>query len=188
MDLRDVRLRLTSSTMTQFRTFLKQAYDRGDLRVVRRISAFIALGQGQDVTTVAADLSVAEETLYAWLRAFLIKGFEALIYRTRPGRPPKLTKTQKRRLTEILDAGPGAAGFRTGCWTSLLIQQVILTEFGVLYNRHYLCTFLHILGYSYQKARFVSDHLDPQARQRWLEQTWPHWCQLKSIRFLRNVA
>lgn len=31
------------------------------------------------------------------------------------------------------------------------------------------------MGYSYQKARFVSDHLDEvtQERQVWLEQTWP---------------
>jgi len=29
------------------------------------------------------------------------------------------------------------------------------------------------LGFSYQKARFVSDHLDPLARQKWLSVTWP---------------
>jgi hypothetical protein len=28
-------------------------------------------------------------------------------------------------------------------------------------------------GYSYQKARFVSDHLDEAARQRWMQEEWP---------------
>jgi hypothetical protein len=29
------------------------------------------------------------------------------------------------------------------------------------------------LGFSYQKAAFVSDHLDEVARRRWCRQTWP---------------
>jgi hypothetical protein len=53
------------------------------------------------------------------------------------------------------------------------MQQVILTECGILDNRHSLCIFLSNRGSSYQKARCVSDHLDPAARQTWLEQTWP---------------
>lgn len=177
MDIRDVHLRLTSSTMLQLRLLWKRAYERGDRRLVRRTSALLVFGQGQAIATIAADLSVSIETLYAWLRAFLVDGVESLAYRHHPGRPAKLTKTQKRRLTDLLDAGPLAYGLTPGCWTSLLIQQVILNEFGVLYNRHYLCTLLHNLGYSYQKARFVSDHLDPVARQQWLEQTWPQILQ-----------
>ena len=29
------------------------------------------------------------------------------------------------------------------------------------------------LGFSYQKARFVSDHLDEGHRQYWLKEVWP---------------
>lgn len=167
------QVRFTTATMTQLRTQWKGAYKMGDIRLVRRISAMLAIGQGQAIVTIAQDLSVSSETVYAWLRAFLVTRFESLAYRKRSGRSPNLTKTQKRRLTEILDAGPLVYGLTTGCWTSLVIQQVILKEFGVLYNRNYLCTLLHNLGYSYQKARFVSDHLDPVARKEWLEKTWP---------------
>src|SRR5439155_13273721 len=42
-----------------------------------------------------------------------------------------------------------------------------------LYNRHYVCTLLHNLGFSFQKARFVSDHLDAAKRLAWLEEKWP---------------
>jgi len=66
-----------------------------------------------------------------------------------------------------------AAGYPTGCWTALLIQDLILREFGVLYNRHYVCALLHNLGFSFQKARFVSDHLDEERRQRWMQEEWP---------------
>ena len=36
-----------------------------------------------------------------------------------------------------------------------------------------LCTLLHNLGFSFQKARFVSDHLDAAKRLAWLQDQWP---------------
>lgn len=167
------RFRFITSTLVRLRTALNKAYDRGAARLVRRISALLAYGQGQEVSAVADDLSVSPETVYIWLRAFLVDRFASLGYRAGAGRPSNLTKTQKRRLKQLINAGPLAYGFTRGCWSSLLIQEMILLEFGVLYNRHYICDLLKNLGYSYQKAKFVSAHLDPQARQQWLEVTWP---------------
>src|SRR5207247_10589021 len=43
----------------------------------------------------------------------------------------------------------------------------------VLQNCRYVCTLLHNVGFSFQKARFVSDHLDAARRQHWLQQEWP---------------
>jgi hypothetical protein len=57
-------------------------------------------------------------------------------------------------------------------WTSILVQQLIQSKFEVLYNRYYVCELLPSLGFSVQKARFVSDRLDEEARQRWWADTW----------------
>jgi transposase len=95
------------------------------------------------------------------------------VYRRRGGRKAKLTKTQKKGLCRLIDAGPQAAGFETACWNSVLIQIVIKREFGVEYNRYYVCELLRNLGYSFQKACFVSDHLDEARRQAWLNEEWP---------------
>src|SRR5436853_672702 len=43
----------------------------------------------------------------------------------------------------------------------------------MLYNRHCVRTLLHNLGFSFQKARFVSDHLDEAKRLAWLAEKWP---------------
>ena len=64
-------------------------------------------------------------------------------------------------------------GCETACWNSVLIRVLIWREFGVLYNRHYVCTLLHNLGFSFQKACFVSDHLDATKRLVWLQDKWP---------------
>jgi transposase len=55
----------------------------------------------------------------------------------------------------------------------VLIRVLIWREFGVLSNRHSVCTLLHNLGFSCQKVRLVSDHLDTAKRLAWLEEKWP---------------
>jgi len=167
------RIYFTGPTLSQLRILWKHAYDRGDKRLLRRASALLAYSQGQEINMIAQDLSIAQETLYAWLWAFLLEGVESLNYSPSPGRPSRLTKTQKCRLKALVEAGPLAYGFTQGWWSSLLVQQVILKEFGLLYNRHYVCDLLKNLGFSFQKAKFVSAHLDPTARRKWLEETWP---------------
>jgi len=152
---------------------LEQAYAAGDLRQVRRISALLGLARDETVSQVAETCSVCRQTVYNWLKAFMLDGASSLAYRWWRGRKPRLTKKQKRRLVELIEGGPLGAGYPTACWTSLLIQQLILREFDVLYNRHYVCQLLHNLGFSFQKAKFVSDHLDEASRQKWQEEVWP---------------
>lgn len=173
-----IHLNVTQATRKKMQQQLKDAYRMGNRRVVRRITALFSLIQGRSYVETAEVVGVTRQALYDWVRDLIVHGLESLTYRRSPGRPARLTKTQKRRLTELIDAGPEAAGFATGCWTSLLVQQLIEREFGVLYNRHYVCELLRNLGFSFQKAKFVSDHLDPAARQTWREETWPEIVQL----------
>jgi len=50
---------------------------------------------------------------------------------------------------------------------------LIWREFQRCYNVQYLAELLGSLGFSYQKARFVSDDLDEERRQHWLPSSWP---------------
>jgi transposase len=131
------------------------------------------LAEQQPIAAVVARLGVGRSTVYAWLHAFVLDRFASLQVRKPSGRPAKLTLTQKQRLKTLVEAGPEAAGYATGCWHSALIQALILREFGVLYNVHYVSALLRNLGFSYQKARFVSDHLNEEQRQTWRRATWP---------------
>lgn len=152
---------------------LEGAYRRGDVRLVKHLMALLDIAQDIPVATVAQRLRVSEGSVYRWLKAFLLEGYASLVYRASPGRPAKLTKTQKTRLKMLVTAGPEEAGFPTGCWSRLLIQHLIQREFGVLYDEQYVCELMRNLGFSFQKARFVSDHLDAQARRAWLHKKWP---------------
>ena len=169
----NVTIHFCGATVKQLEHLLRLAFQGGNLRVIKRISALLLVGDGHRVETIAARLGVCKQTIYNWLHAFLLKRWASLCPRTASGRPAKLTVAHKQRLAALLDAGPEAAGYDTGCWNAALIQDLVWREFGRLYNVHYLSALLRQLGFSYQKARYVSDHLDEAARQHWLTVTWP---------------
>jgi transposase len=54
-----------------------------------------------------------------------------------------------------------------------MIQDLIQRRFGVVYHPHYIATLLKNMGFSYQKARFVSDHLSEAKRLEWRQRCWP---------------
>ncbi len=170
-----VSIRITTETRKELETTLSRAFKAGDLGMVKRVTALLGIARGESVPVIATGVGMSPSTVYAWLGALLLEGVAGLRVQWRGGRPTKLTKTQRQHLTAIIEAGPEAAGFPTGCWHALLIQQVIQREFGVTYNVQYLATLLHSLGFSFQKARFVSDHLDEVARAAWLAYTFPAW-------------
>jgi transposase len=168
-------VRITTPTRKQLELTLRRAFQAGDLPLVKRVTALLGIARGEPVEQVAAGVGVSASSVYAWLRALLLEGVAGLRVRWRGGRPSKLTTAQRQRLAALVDAGPQAAGFPTGCWHALLIQQVIQREFGVTYNVHYLAALLRSLGFSFQKARFVADHLDELQRATWLAYTFPAW-------------
>ena len=169
-----IRIQLSSATVKALHARLRQAYLKDDVRLVRRTTVLIdLLVHHVPMAILCERWGLSSSCLYDWQSAFLLHGLESLHYRHSGGRRPKLTPKQKQRLVEFLEAGPLVMGCETACWDAVLIRVLIWREFGVLYNRQYVCTLLRNLGFSFQKARFVSDHLDTAKRLAWLEQQWP---------------
>ncbi len=152
---------------------LRTAQQLGNLRRVKYLLAILAVMDGQNFAQVASVLKLTVKTVHEWVRRFLCYGTQGAPRRTSPGRPSKLTKAQKEELARLIEAGPSAAGYSAGAWRTPLVQQLILDRFQVLYNVFYLAQLLKALGFSWQKAKFVSDHLDDVKRQQWRAQTWP---------------
>jgi transposase len=169
-----LRIQVSAATVKALHTRLQQAYRKDDVRLVRRTTVLLdLLVHHVPMAVLCERWDLSSSCLYDWQRAFLLHGMESLPYRHSGGRRPKLTPRQKKRLVELLEAGPQVVGCETACWTSVLLRVLIWREFGVLYNRQYVCTLLHNLGFSFQKARFVSDHLDAAKRLAWLQDKWP---------------
>jgi transposase len=150
----------------------------GKLPEVKCLLAILAVTEGQSCDDVARTLRVTPKTVHQWWRRLLVEGRHGWQRKKSPGRPPKLTKARQHELAKLIDAGPVQAGFTSACWRSPMIQQLIYERFGVFYNVFYIAQLLQNLGLSYQKAAFVSAHLNEEKRHAWCTTTWPQLLQL----------
>ena len=177
-----VRFTLTTYSRKAVERRLKTAQQQGHLRQVKYLLAILAVGDGRSFAEVAVVLRVHEKTVAAWVHGYCCDGLHGAPRPKPTGRPPKLTPTQNAELVTLIDAGPLQAGFSGACWRSPMIQQLIYERFGVFYNVFYIAQLLKNLGFSYQKAAFVSDHLDEGKRQAWCTTTWPQLLRLAQER------
>ncbi len=72
---------------------------------------------GLAISTIAAFLGLAEQTMRNWLHDFLQTGVASLVYRKPPGRPTRLTKRQttKQMITQQNTAAI-AVFISVNCW------------------------------------------------------------------------
>src|SRR6266853_1520553 len=145
-------LQLSSFTRKQLSRRLQQAYASGSLQLVKRIHALLALAQGQSVSEVAEMLSLGEQTVRDYRNQYLFKGMASLVDKAPPGRPSKLTKTQRQQLAEWIKASPQDAGDTSGCWHTPMMQDLIQHHFGVVYHPHSIASLLKNMGFSSQNA------------------------------------
>jgi transposase len=137
------------------------------------LEAVLAVADGYRFDEVGRLFQVSEDTVREWVKRFLSGGVRGLMPKKAPGRPAKLKKKDLAEVARVVEAGPRAAGFEAGGWRTPMIQEWIRNRFGVLYNVHYLSELLRNLGFSFQKARFESGHLDEVARKQWKTVTFP---------------
>src|SRR5262245_43244286 len=87
-----LRIQLSRATVKDLHSRLQPAYQRDDVRLVRRITVLIDLLVSQvPVAVLCERWHLSPSCLYDWQRAFLLRGMESLVYRHGGGRRPKLT-------------------------------------------------------------------------------------------------
>lgn len=177
-----VRFTMSPADRKEVERQLKTAQHLGNLRQVKYLLAILAVLDGQSCAQVAGVLRVHEKTVATWVGVFCCYGIKGAPRQKSTGRPPKLTPTQKAELATLIDEGPVKAGCSGACWRSPMIQQMIYDRFGVCYNVFYIAQLLKNLGFSFQKAAFVSDHLDEDKRKAWRTTTWPQILRLAHAR------
>ena len=121
---------------------------------------------------IARRLGVARMTVSDWAKQLASGGLRKLRRRKPAGRPPKLTKPQRKALLRLLKRGAQRAGFRTERWTLQRIQEVIEREFHVVYHPNYIARLLQKLGWSLQVPLPRAKERDEKLIRAWLSHDW----------------
>jgi transposase len=120
-----IRISVSKATVNELVEALQKAYRSGDAGMIKRIAVLLDFSRGDNMEAIAQRHGVSLSSIYTWIKKLLVEGVAGLKPSWKGGRPAKLTKSQKKELGELIDAGPEAAGFRSGCWNSAMIQQLI---------------------------------------------------------------
>ena len=106
--------RRTPAAVRKLRGLRERAKTAGDLATWRRAQAVMGYIEGRTVIALSAELDVTRGSINRWLQWFEAAGLEGLKPRKAEGPAPRLAIEKLRELATIIDAGPQAAGFKTG--------------------------------------------------------------------------
>ena len=176
----NLRFSLSNPLRSHLLQRMCEAVQRMNYRLVRRIEIILDVMDGQEMEASAKRYGVSLQTVEHYIYQFILKQMASLVYKRPSGRPSKLTKSQRKELCRCIDDGPEKCGYDCGRWNTVLITDLIEKRFHKQYNLHYVAELLKQLGYTYQKARFVSDHLEgvSDKRKLWETKTWPQTLKL----------
>ena len=140
----------------------------------RRRRALKLLDQGLKPPDVAKKIGCSLSSVYYWNDLRKKGGDEGLKPKPVPGRPDKLTESQKHRLTGILLQGALASSYSTDLWTTRRVAEVIEDRFGVSYHPNHVWRLLRRLGWSCQKPEKRARERDEKKVTHWKRYVWPH--------------
>ena len=147
--------------------------DHATLEAIR-IRAVRQVENGAHAEDVAAALGMTRAAVYAWLAKYREGGVEALRARPVPGRPPKLSGNQVRRLYAlIVGSDPRQLSFGFALWTREMVRELIRREFGVGLSVVSVGRLLRKLGLSPQRPLWRAYQQDSAAVERWKREEFP---------------
>lgn len=141
-----------------------------------RLRAVNQVRQGASPADVAAALGLHRSTVYGWLAKYRDGGRGALLARPVPGRPPRLTPLQMRKLcTLIAETDPRQLQLGFALWTRQMVRELICREFGVDLSIVSVGRLLAKTGLSPHQRTGCSgcEQNDAGAVGRWKEQDYP---------------
>ena len=138
-----------------------------------RLQAAEMFEQGAIDGEVAARLRVTVVSANRWRRLWKAGGRQALLSKGPGGPPCRLGTAQRRRLEELLQAGPAAYGYDDQDWTLARIADLIQAWFGVSYTPQGVAVLLHRMGWSVQVPARRAAERDEEAIATWRRRDWP---------------
>jgi transposase len=138
------------------------------IRVVHQIE------NGARSDDLAGALGLARSTVFGWIARYREGGAEALKARPVPGRPPKLSGAQLRRIyTLIVGNDPRQLSFAFALWTREMVRELIHRECNIRLSVVSVGRLLRKLGLSPQRPVWRAYQQNPEAVEQWKREEYP---------------
>jgi len=139
----------------------------------RRHRAIALLNEGHGVREAARIVGVTPGAVTQWRQAYEAGGEPGLAAKPVPGRPPKLTAGDRRKLDRLLLQGPQRHGYSTALWTLPRVAQLIHKHFAVSYDPSGVWHVLRSMDWSCQKPERRARERDEERVVYWRKNDWP---------------
>ena len=139
----------------------------------KRRKGYELLSKGVRKADIARTLGVSWNTVGRWAKRMDNEGNSSWKDVKPPGKPSKLSGTQRQALMKILMKGALARGYPTDLWTLKRVAEVIRQEFGVEYNVTHVWRVLRDMGFSSQVPQLVAKEKNDVFVSEWLKREWP---------------
>lgn len=140
----------------------------------RRLLALRLLKEGKKPAFVARSLGASKSSVSRWREVYREKGRSGMRPKPIPGRPPRLSDTQKARLAGWLLRNPLAYGYNTDIWTLRRVAHLIEDRLHVRYHPNHVWRLLTGMDWSCQKPEKRARERDEKAIAHWKRYVWPH--------------
>lgn len=131
----------------------------------RRLMALAAVADGKSRAEAASVGLMDRQTLRDWVVRFNAEGPAGLIDRASPGRPSKLTPSQKQDLRQLVEEGPGRHDPDLVRWRRADLAAVVKQRFAVDCHETTIGRMLRELGFSHVSPRPRHPEKDEQAAE-----------------------
>src|ERR1051326_1052116 len=97
-----MRITLNKGLSQELKKNLELARFLGNVKQALRFEAIILISKGLSLESVAEFTQNSLRNIYNWISLFLIFRVKGLLLKKSPGRPKKLTKTDKKKLKKMI--------------------------------------------------------------------------------------
>jgi transposase len=138
-----------------------------------RTRGVTAVQNGESPEDVVRILGISRATIYGWLVRYRQGGWGRLDAKKRGGRPSKLDGRALAWIYKVVQKDPRQYKFKFALWTSVMVREIILRQFGVSLSRSSVCRLMGQMGLSAQRPLRRAYQQDPQKVDHWLKTEFP---------------
>lgn len=140
------------------------------VRIGIKIAAMLLTVEGQRPGWVSEVLGISRESLNRWIHAVNEGGLKALAWKSRPGRPGKLTEGVQKKLEKDLEKSPIDIGINQVRWDGPALVLYLQRKFDISLKVRQAQYWMHHLGFRLKRASHSYIQAKRSAGKKFLSQ------------------